>query len=217
MPTWFNVRIDSNLREHDNLREMVSYAIQSQYSASKRILALAAIFQSVITITENDTDLLFDNIINIYTASGLGLEWWGNLLAVGRVIEDMDTGAALTLNDEYYRLLLLYKAMSNISTDTAETLNYLLKHLVDSGIADFPSVAYVLEVDTMVIRWVFEGVLNDIQRAVFYAAGTLARGAGVGWELYAVNPVQVFGFDGSGMLPFNQAPFAPDNSLIKGQ
>ncbi len=66
----------------------------------------------------------------------------------------------------------------------------------------------------MVIRWVFEDFLDAVQSAVFKAAGTLARGAGVGWELYAVGPDKVFGFDGSAMHPFNQAPFAPDASLI---
>jgi hypothetical protein len=67
----------------------------------------------------------------------------------------------------------------------------------------------------MVIRWVFHFPLTAIQKSIFYAVGTLARGAGVGWELYAVDPATVFGFDGSGMEPFNQAPFARDGALIR--
>ncbi len=43
---------------------------------------------------------------------------------------------------------------------------------------------------------------------------TQGDGAGVGWELYAVSPDKVLGFDGSTMYPFNQAPFAPDAALI---
>ena len=66
----------------------------------------------------------------------------------------------------------------------------------------------------MVIRWVFEDFLNDMQLLVFKAAGTLARGGGVGWELYAVAPARVFGFDGGHWQPFNQAPFAPDAALV---
>jgi hypothetical protein len=79
-----------------------------------------------------------------------------------------------------------------------------------------PRVCYVLEVGPMVIRWVFEDFLTPEQRAVFLAAGTLARPGGVGWELYAVNPDSVFGFRGQEMHDFNQRPFAPDDALTTG-
>jgi len=120
----------------------------------------------------------------------------------------------ITLDDEHYRLLLLYKALANISASDAATQNKLLSILVDSGIGDMPSAGYVLEVGPMVIRWVFEDSLNSMQLAIFKAVGTLARGAGVGWELYAVNPRTTFGFDGSNMQPFNQAVFVPDFALV---
>lgn len=212
MPTWRDFREIVNLRELENVRELTSYAIQSQYSASEKILALAAGFQERLD-PHVDAELFYEKMFNIYTAEGAGLDNWGAILQIGRTISEPGTGAAITLEDEYYRLLLLYKAMANISASTAAAQNSLLAMLVNTGIAGFPRVAYVLEVDTMVIRWVFEDYLTPLQLAVFKAAGTLARGAGVGWELYAVNPDQVFGFAGSGMRPFNQAPFAPDNAL----
>ena len=59
----------------------------------------------------------------------------------------------------------------------------------------------------------FEECRTSLELAVFRVAGTLARRAGVGWELYTINPGQVFGFDGSGVQPFNQAPLAADNAL----
>lgn len=216
MATWTDIRDNGDLRESDNLRELTSYAIQSQYSASERILALAAAFQSALS-PPADANLLYDDIVNIYTATGISLDRWGRILGIGRVIHDAETGTELNLADEDFRQLLLYKAMANIAATEAAALNALLLQLVNTGIAGLPRKAYVLPVDTMVVRWVFENFLTDTQSAVFKAAGTLARGAGVGWELYAVNPMQVFGFDGSGMQPFNQAPFAPDNALIEGQ
>lgn len=216
MYTWRDFRDVLNVRELENVRENTSYAIQSQYSASKKILALAAGFQKQID-PHVDVDLFYRTMFNIYTAEGVGLDNWGVILQMGRTIADPDTGETLTLDDEYYRLLLLYKAMANISASTAEAQNFLLAMLVNTGIGGFPRAAYVLEVDTMVIRWVFEDFLDPIQLAVFKVAGTLARGAGVGWELYAVNPAQVFGFDGSLMHPFNQAPFAPDNALLQNR
>ncbi|MGL4208548.1 MAG: hypothetical protein ACRCTY_04095, partial [Candidatus Adiutrix sp.] len=61
--------------------------------------------------------------------------------------------------------------------------------------------------------WVFEDFMGPMEMGVFKAAGTLARGAGVGWEMYALNPEMVFGFDGSTMHPFNQRPFTPTELL----
>ena len=212
--TWRNWRDVKNVRELENIRETTSYAIQSQYSASKRIRALAAGYQTRID-PGVDIQLFYDKMFNIYTAEGIGLDNWGNILQMPRLIVDPDTGASFNLGDEDYRLLLLYKALANISASDAATQNKLLSALIDTGIGNFGNVAYVLEVDTMVIRWVFEFFLNDVQLAVFKVAGTLARGAGVGWELYAINPNEVFGFDGSEMNTFNQAPFAPDAALIQ--
>jgi hypothetical protein len=213
MYTWRNFRTTANVRELENIRESTGYAIQSQYSASRKILALAAGYQERID-PHVDVDLFYRKMFDIYTAQGLGLDNWGLILQMGRTVKDQDSGENITLEDEYYRLLLLYKAMANISAATAEAQNALLAMLTDIGVTGLPRAAYVLEVDTMLIRWVFEDFLDPLRLAVFMAAGTLARGAGVGWELYAVNPGQVFGFDGSGMHPFNQAPFAPDNALL---
>ena len=213
MHTWRDWREVLNVRELENIREFTAYTIQSQYAASKKILGLAAQYQAQID-PHLDVDLFYRKMFDIYTAEGVGLDNWGVILQMGRTIMDPDTGTNITLTDDYYRLLLLYKAMGNISASTAAAQNALLAMLVNTGIAGFPRAAYVLEVDTMVIRWVFEDFLDEIQTAVFKVAGTLARGAGVGWELYAVDPRRVFGFDGDGWQPFNQAPFAPDNALV---
>ena len=213
MYTWRDIRKTLDFRELEHVRDFTGYAIQSQYGASRKILALAAGLQTQID-PHADVGLFYEKMFDIYTAEGAGLDNWGVIVQMARTITDPDTGAAITLTDEYYRLLLLYKAMANISPSTAEAQNRLLAALVGTGVAGFPRAAYVLEVDTMVIRWVFEAFLDAVQLAVFKVAGTLARGAGVGWELYAVNPDQVFGFDHSAMQPFNQAPFAPDNALV---
>ncbi len=214
MPTWLDMREAENIRALHDVRDLKSRAIQSQYSASPTILSLAAGFQKHLEQTA-DRDSFYEKFFDIYSAEGPGLDNWGRILAQPRTIEDGE--ASITLTDEYYRLLLLYKALANISSSDAATLNQLLANLVATGIAGFPRACYVLEVDTMVIRWVFEDFLNELQLAVFKAAGTLARWAGVGWELYAVNPEQVFGFDGGLMHPFNQRPFAPDKAMISNR
>ena len=213
MPTWADMRDPgSDLRGEHNLRGMRSIAIQSQYSASPRLLALAASFQDTLDPSA-DIQVFYSKMFNILTAQGIGLDIWGRIVGLGRTIER--GAASLTLEDEMYRLLLLYKALANISSDTPAALNALLSTLVATGAGGLPGRAYVLEVAPMVIRLVFEDFLSPVQLAVFEAAGTLARGAGVGWELYAIHPGKVLGFDGQEMHPFNQAPFAPDDALIR--
>jgi hypothetical protein len=240
MYTWRNWRDVTDVRELENMRDRTSYAIQSQYSASMKILALTAGHQERID-PHVDVDLFYRKMFDIYTAEGVGLDNWGVILQIGRTIpgpymgdsfgfdgSDLhpfdqlpfvpDAGGEsavtmLTLDDELFRLLLLYKALANISASDAATQNELLSTLINTGVGGFPRVGYVLEAGPMAIRWVFEDTLTSQQLAVFMVAGTLARGAGVGWELYAVNPGQVFGFDGGGFQPFNQAPFAGDKSL----
>lgn len=241
--TWRNWRDVKNIRELENIREFTSYAIQSQYSASKRIRALSAGYQARID-PHVDIELFYDKMFNIYTAEGFGLDNWGEILQIGRNIPGPYVGDSfgfdgsllspfnqrpfvpndpatlntfITLDDESFRLLLLYKALANISASDAATQNLLLSVLIDTGVGGFGEVAYVLEVDTMVIRWVFHSYMTPTQFAVFQVAGTLARGAGVGWELYTIDPVLTFGFDGSEMRPFNQAPFAGDKSLTKNR
>lgn len=241
MYTWRDWRDIEDLGALENLRDLVSYAIQSQYSASQKMLLLAAACQKRIS-PEKDIDLFYRKMFDIYTAEGFGLDNWGVILQMGRVIPGPylgpclgfdgsqlspfnqhpfapDAGShtlnvAIRLDDEMYRLLLLYKALANISPSTAAAQNYLLAMLTGIGISALPGTAYALEVDTMVIRWVFEDSLNATQLAVFKVAGTLARGAGVGWELYTINPRKAFGFDGGRWQPFGQAPFAPDSVLI---
>ena len=121
--TWRNWRDVKNVRELENIREATSYAIQSQYSASKRIRALAAGYQTRID-PGVDIQLFYDKMFNIYTAEGVGLDNWGNILQMPRLIVDPDTGASFNLGDEDYRLLLLYKALANISASDAATPNW---------------------------------------------------------------------------------------------
>lgn len=240
MRTSRNIRSPENFRSLHSVREKVSYAIQSQYSASEKILALAASFQKRIE-PRADVNLFYQKIFNIYTAEGEGLDIWGRILGIGRIIDgppDVECfgfqgsnlypfdqapfipddalvpPTYLTLDDDAFRLMLLYKALANISASDAATQNRLLSVLIDTGVGGFSGAAYVLEIGTMVIRWVFETRLTAEQLSIFSIVGTLARGAGVGWELYMIDKPRTFGFQGSGLQPFNQAPFIRNGALI---
>lgn len=204
-PTWQDVFDDDNILESGNLLSMRTAALQSQYSASPHILALCEGFQNQLDASPQ-LDLIFDDIININTATGVSLDLWGRILAIPRTLNTKST--QITWPDETYRFLLLYKALANISSADAETQNRLLTELFEQNV-------YVLDNQNMTIRVVFEFYPSEEQAVILNNYGLLTRGAGVGWEFYQIIPEETFGFDGSGLQPFNQAPFDPYGVVIK--
>ena len=196
---WKNDNEEENLMGRGNLLSLASYAIESQYAASPVINALCAGFQREIDASQG-IDLIFDNLVNIKTATGVSLDVWGRILAMPRTLTTQ-TGQ-ITWDDETYRFLLLYKALANISAADAATQNSLLARL-------FGEQVFVLDNQNMTIRVVALFFPQDRQQAILRAYGLLSRGAGVGWELYQIIPEQTFGFNGSGLQPFNQGVFDP--------
>lgn len=134
------------IKPFDPIRTVIS-----QYGNSDRLLALIDSFDDCIDQTKN-MDLFFDNIWNIDTAIGHGLDVWGRILQVSRVLKipvtsffgfgeagpsvvGFDQGAfndgqQLTTNyalsDDAYRTLLLAKALANICDGSIKAINKVL-------------------------------------------------------------------------------------------
>lgn len=206
----------SDVRADDNIREERMPFILSQYAASPRITGILKNFSNEMS-PRSGALLFYEKIFDILTAEGIGLDIWGRIVAISRTIADQSSEVSLTLDDEYYRKLLLYKALSNINEATIPALTTLINILYsETGGVVINMEDYTQHTDgnyynqtPMRIRWVFNYFFTDTDIAVFRVAGTYNRGGGVGWGVYAVDPDQVFGFDGSGMQPFNQGIFDP--------
>lgn len=210
-----NFRTDENVRACDDIREEKLYFVQSQYGASTTIKHILSAFRTEITALP-DMDLFYKSIFDIDTATGVGLDIWGNILGIARNITDSDTGFQITLQDVGYRRLLFYKALANIMESTPPALDRMIKLL-------FPEIdGFVIIVEKqrfengvlfnsvpMYIRWVLPKFLSNEERAIFKVAGKLCKGAGVGWDMYSTDPDSVFGFDGGDWQPFNQGSFDP--------
>lgn len=203
-------------------------AIQSQYAASPRMLALL-VKKAALADPGKDLMLWYLNIFNPKTARGVGLDIWGRIVGASRTIslpggpffgfsidsgnfraKDQSPGAPFwngaasyvvsELDDEDFRQLIFWKAAANIASAEAPALNELLQRL-------FPGqTAYIVETGVMAIRVVSLFALSNTQEAFFRRYGLLAKGAGVGVSWLPV-PYTVFGFAGTGFAPFNQAPF----------
>lgn len=208
-----------------NFNELALETIQSQYGASPRIRAVIEAFAAAID-PNGDINKFYEDIFDLDTAVGVGLDIWGVIVGVNRVLEiatDEPFGyfgsllqpfneghfyggtSGLTnnyrLTDNAFRKLIYFKAMENIMNTDADEINNLFAFLFDG------KGAYVIEVGTMTIRYVFEFDLEPFEISIMNSYGIFARSAGVGFEFYIVDMAETFGFDGSGMTGFDQGGF----------
>lgn len=204
----------------------VNRTIISQYANSSRILDLINNENTYID-PRPDFDNFYNIVWNVNTARGFGLDIWGRIVGITRLLEIDDPGdtfgfygsglvpfnqgtfgphttkTSYFLSDDAYRTLILLKALVNISACDIPTLNNILTSMLDGR-----GRCYILEVGTMKIRYVFEFNLTPYERALFSKDGITPRPGGVGYETYEIDTPSTFGFAGSGLQPFNQGVFA---------
>lgn len=178
----------------------------------------------------------YDVVWNVDTAQNFGLDIWGRIVVIGRNIQvpvtdyfgfttvpdqswssfgedSFYSGPAATntyrLEDAAYRVLILAKALANIANTNARAMNKILQQL-------FPGRgrAWVNDLGSMSMRYVFEFDLQPWEMAVLTNGGVLPRPAGVGATIAQISP-QTFGFAEAGdeSQPFNQAPFLGNGAV----
>lgn len=145
------------------------------------------------------------NVLNLSTANDYGLAIWGLLLQVPRTY--VVNGQSMTLTTAQYRGVLKARLRLQNMRATVPEINKLLKDLFGSY-----GRAYVIDNLDMTMTYHFNFNLTDLQIAVLQNVALLPRPAGVEILIVALGN-DVFGFNGSDALPFNQAPFA---SYIRG-
>jgi hypothetical protein len=216
--------------------ELWQPTVMSQYANSPIILQLIKNFNSYIDQTAN-IDSFYDNIWNINTAVGYGLDVWGRIVNVSRQLTIPATsdyfgfqdGASDTypfnqapfysgvpasqnymLSDDAYRTLILIKAMVNIAATNIPTLNKIITSLFSGN-----GRVYVVDLGNMQMSYVFEFPLQPFQLAVLTQSGVLAHPTGVGVTIRQVI-TSTFGFAemGESAQPFNQGVFFSQGEII---
>lgn len=141
-----------------------------------------------------------NDVLNIQTATDYGLTIWGILLGVPRtyIVNNVETA----LSTEQYRSVILARLKLLHIRGTVPEINSLLKFLFGKY-----GKAYVTDNFDMTITYHFNFMLSDLQIAVLETVTLLPRPAGVK-AIIVSSDGKVFGFNGSGAYPFNQAPFA---------
>lgn len=205
--------------------------IISQYANSPTLVRLIQNMNEYID-PQTNFDIFYNFVWNVDTAEGFGLDYWGKIVGVSRLLQipgndpivgfdnpsfpddwfpmsfgrfarEGEVTIAYELPDNAYRVLILTKALANICATTAPALNRLLRNL-------FPGRGrcYVRDLGNMSMQFVFNFALSTVEYAILTQSGALPHPAGV---LYSVLVIRqgLFGFQGQGasVRPFNYGVF----------
>lgn len=174
----------------------------SQYANSPILMQLIENLDDYVDQTTN-FNLLFDNIWNIDSAVGYGLDVWGRIVGVDRVLTvssslffgfaqqlpQIDTfgpgGASpfysgvpassnYALTDTAFRQLIFAKALANICDGSIPAINQIMMNL-------FPNRGdcYVADDGGMMMTYTFNFVLTPVEQAIVAESGVLPKPVGV--------------------------------------
>ena len=172
----------------------------SQYANSPILLQLIDYFSQWVDQDAN-INQFYELMWNIETAQGYGLDVWGRIVGVNRVLQistetlfEFDqqsqsstlpfgggpfySGTVPTTNydlsDDAFRQVILAKALSNICNGSIPAINKILSFL-------FPNMGncYVTDGGNMTMTYTFGADLSAVQSAIISQTGVLPRPAGV--------------------------------------
>lgn len=164
-----------------------SETLISRFAGSPLIVSLISSFDAAIDPAADIASFL-QYIWNVRTAVGYGLNVWGAIVGVSRVVP---SSPPITLTDYDYQTLILVKAAANIGNVTVPTLNRLLSQIFSNY-----GLVYVQENLNMTLTFVFNFLPTNAQQAIVEDSGVLPRPAGVQID-YSWPAVSgpLFGFD----------------------
>lgn len=189
------------------MQDWYGETVLSQFANSPTIIQLLTNFNNYIDPTVN-IDSFYNNFWNINTAVGNGLDRWGRIIGINRVLQIESgvflgfqgpsgasgtgfnqgffyNGQMLTTNyallDDPYRALLLAKAMYNIGNGSIPAINAILIFLFGPG-AQFEVAggnSYCTDGENMTMTYTFPAALNPVQSSIVNLSGVLPKPVGV--------------------------------------
>jgi Protein of unknown function (DUF2612) len=175
--------------------------IVSQYATAPTIISLVHSMNDWKDPRPN-LDAFYDLIWNVDTAIGHGLDVWGRIVGVGRVLQaasgvylgfaeaadptsetpfnqapfysGQPTTGNYALTDDGFRTLIFAKALSNITDGSIRQVNQILMTL-------FPGRGncYVIDNQNMSMVYHFNFVLAPFEAAIVLASGVMPKPAGI--------------------------------------
>ena len=218
----------------------VTTTILSQYSASPTINSLISTFNSAVD-PSSDISNIYSNLWNIYTASGQGLNNWGQIVGVSRQLTVSVTqkyfgfNEAFTIPTEYtgvqpFGQATMYAGPLLTSTYTLGDSDYrtLILAKAAANVSNLTAAnvnailtsiygssgrVYCQDTGGMSQRYVFEFQPSPVQIAIIKTAQVIPRSAGVSVSA-VIYPTGTFGFHEAGGTPFGSGTLFPTSGLI---
>lgn len=212
--------------------EDIYKTVISQYSNSPSLTRLIENIDEWIDPTI-DFELFIRLVWDLRTAEGIGLDIWGRIVDVSRILPVLTPGdnfgyfsegvtdfqpfgqapflrgGTLTRNyeltDPAYRQLIYTKAAFNLAATSSQAINAILNILFAGR-----GRVYVNDYGDMRMRYTFEFYLTPVESAIFRSSGVIPRSSGVLLSAIQSPPGTAFGFYTAAphdFLPFGQAPF----------
>lgn len=167
-----------------------SQTLLSRFSGSPIIVSLISSFDAAMDPSANIAAFL-QYIWDVRTAVGNGLNIWGKIVGIPRVIPG---SPPVTLSDFDYQTLILVKAAANIGNVTIPTLNRLLTQIFAGD-----GIVFVEDNLDMTLTYVFNFAPTTAQIAIVQNSGAMPRPAGVEINFsFPGMPNPQFGFDSDG-------------------
>ncbi|MDR3533952.1 MAG: DUF2612 domain-containing protein [Rhodopila sp.] len=180
--------------------------IYSQFGNSPTIVQLITNMNTYLDPSAN-IDAFYDLVWNVDTAVGYGLDVWGRIVGVGRVL-NLSTGvffgfegpvsasgdpwnqavfyngqsltANYALTDAAYRPLILAKALFNICDCSIPSINQIMVNMFGpNGPLPVAGNCYCTDTGSMTMTYTFGSALDPVQSAIVFQSGVLPRPCGV--------------------------------------
>ena len=196
--TWRDVLSTTDFCAVPDVPSDTTEALQPQYAHAERFKGLTEFVHDELDATP-EIESLIECVADPKTAFGIYLDWLGDRVGASRILQTDD--GSIRLDDEGFRFLVMLKALQNISAESSAAINSLMTRLLDVPV-------WVIDHQDMTISVRIFGRMTDEQFAILKVYGIPCRPAGVLTKLYYFpEGTNYFGFEGSGLQPFNQAPF----------
>lgn len=178
--------------------------VASQYANSPIINALLGSFFAAADQTEN-FDSFYDDIWNIETATSFGLDLWGRILGVSRILEITTTGAPACFGFKEATDALPF----NTGSDTSQGGGAFYTTVTVTNSYSLSDDAYRL----LLMAKAAANVTNCSIPALNQILQNLFPGRGNAYVTDGYTGIQYFGFAEAGAQPFGQEAFYDGETL----